>query len=350
MPDATPDLGHAQPRPAAERVGRGGLRARLEDRLDGRLGALLRVRELGLLALLVAGAVGMTWLNPYFLTGGNLRAVVVGFAPGAIIAVGMALLLAAGEFDLSVAGVMALAGTVAAWLLVHGVATPAAAAGAVTLGVLLGAGNGLLVTVLRINPLIATLGMMSMTRGLALVMTEGYNISNLPASYTVLGQQGPAGLPWMVWIAAVLVAAADLGLRRTRLLWQLYFLGGNRRAAHLSGIRVNDLRRLAYMLSGGLAALAGVLLAARLSTAIPTAGQGLELEVIAAAVIGGASLSGGEGTVIGAVLGVCFLRLLANALTLLSISVFWQIFVTGLVLLVAVSLDVLMRARRPGAS
>jgi ribose transport system permease protein len=316
---------------------------RLPRTLAGRVASL---RASALLVLIAVAALAISRINPFFLAPGNLRSVVTGLAPGAIIAVGMAVLLAAGEFDLSVAGTMALAGTVAAWLLVHGTLTPVAVALAVGLGVAVGLLNGLLVADLGINPLIATLGTMSVTRGLALVMTEGYNISGLPAGYTALGQRGPLGLPWMVWVAAVLIAAGDVALRHGRLPRQLYYVGGNRSAARLTGIRVDLLRRGAYALSGALAALAGVLLAARLSTAIPTAGQGLELQVIAAAVIGGASLAGGEGSVLGAVLGFAFLGLLANALTLLAVSVFWQIVVTGAVLIVAVSLDTLARRRR----
>jgi ribose transport system permease protein len=150
----------------------------------------------------------------------------------------------------------------------------------------------------------------------------------------------------MVWIMLGLVVAGDFALRHTRFLRQVYYIGGNERAARLSGIRVDALRVFTYMLSGILAALAGVLLAARLSTAVPTAGEGLELQVIAAAVIGGASLAGGEGTVLGAVLGVVFLSLISNALTLLSVSIFWQQVTTGIVLIVAVSLDMLLRRRQ----
>jgi ribose transport system permease protein len=137
-----------------------------------------------------------------------------------------------------------------------------------------------------------------------------------------------------------------LALRRTRFLRQVYYIGGNERAARLSGIRVDALRVFTYMLSGTLSALAGVLLAARLSTAVPTAGEGFELTVIAAAVIGGASLAGGEGTVLGAVLGVAFLALISNALTLLEVSIFWQEVATGVILVAAVSLDMLLRRRQ----
>lgn len=307
---------------------------------------LLGFRELALILILAVSMAVMSQLSPYFLTLGNMRSVVIGFVPGAIIAIGMAILLASGGFDLSVAGVMALCGTVAAWLVTHGTPIPAAIVATLLLGLLVGTGNGSMVTFLRVNPLIATLGTMSIARGLALVITEGYNVSSLPAGFTMLGQEGPINLPWMVWIMAGLVLFGDLALRRTRVLRQVYYIGGNERAARLSGIRVGFLRIFTYGLTGVLAALAGILLAARLSTAVPTAGEGLELTVIAAAVIGGASLAGGEGTVLGAVLGIAFLALISNALTILSVSIFWQIVVTGVILIVAVSTDMLLRRRQ----
>ena len=307
---------------------------------------MVAFRELALIGIILATALVMSQLSPYFLSGGNLRSVLVGLVPGAIMAVGMAVLLASGGFDLSVAAVMALCGTIAAWLTVQGVPVPMAILLTLLLGLLIGSGNGALVTFLGINPLIATLGTMSIARGLALVITEGYNISSLPDSFTQLGEQGPLKLPWMVWITLALIILGDLALRRTRFLRQVYYIGGNERAARVSGIPVDGMRVFTYMLSGTLAALAGILLVARLSTAVPTAGAGLELTVIAAAVIGGASLAGGEGSVLGAVLGIAFLSIISNALTLLSVSIFWQIVVTGVVLIAAVSIDVLLRRRR----
>ncbi len=242
---------------------------------------LAEFRELALIVILIGSMAVMSQLSPNFLTEGNLRSVLIGMVPGAIIAVGMAVLLASGGFDLSVAAVMALCGTVAAWLLVHGAGVVPSILLTLLLGFGIGAINGALVTFLRVNPLIATLGTLSVARGLALVITEGYNISSLPSSFTRLGEGDHLGLPWMVWIMVALVVVGDVALRRTRVLRQVYYLGGNERAARLSGIRVDALRVFTYMLSGTLAALAGVLLAARLSTAVPTAGQGLELTVIA---------------------------------------------------------------------
>lgn len=307
---------------------------------------LAELRELGLIVIIGVTFLAVTLATSGFATWGNVRSIFIGMVPGTVIGIGMAILLVSGGFDLSVAGVMALCGTIAAWLLVQGVPIPLAVLMTLVLGMAFGLLNGSVVTYLRVNPLIATLGTLSITRGLALVITEGFNISNLPQSFTQFGQERVGGLPWIVWVTLGLVFLGDLALRNTRFLRQLYYIGGNERAARLSGIRVDALRVFSYALTGVLSAAAGMFLAARLSTAIPTAGQGLELTVIAAAVIGGASLAGGSGTVLGAVLGVGFLAIITNALTQLRVSIFWQIVVTGIILIAAVSLDMLLRRRR----
>jgi ribose transport system permease protein len=206
--------------------------------------------------------------------------------------------------------------------------------------------NGLIVTQFRVNPLVATLGTMSVARGAALVMTEGFSISSLPPAFARLGQSSFAGMPTIVWITIFVVVLGDLALRHSVFLRQVYFTGGNENAARLSGLPVDRLRIVAYVLTGLLAALAGVLLSSRLMSGMPTAGNALELQVLAACVIGGASLRGGEGTVIGGFLGVIFVALISNAMTMLAVSIYWQMIVTGAVLVAAVALDMLVRRRR----
>jgi ribose transport system permease protein len=229
--------------------------------------------------------------------------------------------------------------------LLSGVPIPFAILAACAVGLGIGALNGLIVTVLGVNPLIATLGTMSMARGVALVFTEGFSLSSLPAGFAVFGKAQILGLPLMAWIMLVIVVLGDIGLRRTRFLRQVYFIGGNERAAALSGIPVARVRVICFMLSGLLAAVAGILLASRLMSGTPTAGNALELQVLAAAVIGGASLRGGEGTVLGAFLGVVFVALISNAMTMLAVSIYWQMIVTGFVLIVAVAVDMLARRK-----
>ena len=303
----------------------------------------LVLRELALLGMIVLLIVVMSFASPYFLTKANFEAVVVGMVPTAIIVVGMTILLVAGSFDLSVGSVLALSSTVVAILLLAGVPIPLAIAGAALVGAVIGLLNGVIVCGLGVNPLIATLGTMLMARGVALVFTEGFSLTNLPPTFSVFGQVRFMGLPVMVWVMLAILIVGDVALRRTRFLRQAYFIGSNEKSAALSGIAVNKVRITCFVISGLLAALAGIMLASRLMSGTPTAGSSLELQVLAAAVIGGASLRGGEGTIFGATLGVIFVALIANAMTMLAISIYWQMIVTGLVLVLAVAVDMLTR-------
>jgi ribose transport system permease protein len=303
----------------------------------------LVLRELALLGMIILLIVVMSFASPYFLSKANFEAVVVGMVPTAIIVVGMTILLVAGSFDLSVGSVLALSSTVVAILLLAGVPIPLAILGAALVGAAIGLLNGVIVCGLGVNPLIATLGTMLMARGLALVFTEGFSLTNLPPAFSVFGQTRVLGLPVMVWVMLAILILGDIALRRTRFLRQAYFIGSNEKSAALSGIAVNKVRIVCFIISGLLAALAGVMLASRLMSGTPTAGNALELQVLAAAVIGGASLRGGEGTIFGATLGVIFVALISNAMTMLAISIYWQMIVTGLVLVLAVAIDMLTR-------
>ncbi len=310
------------------------------------LKAFIDVRELTLLFMIAVIVIVMANLNPYFLSFSNFRALSVGMAPTAIIVIGMAILLASGGFDLSVGSVMALSSTVVAMLMLAGYSIPVAVFCSLVLGAAVGFCNGLMVTSLGINPLIATLGTMSIARGIALVLTEGFSLSSLPAEFGWIGKSSIAGIPALVLLTLVLILVFDLAVRHTRFFRQVYFIGANEKAAMLSGIHVSRVRIIAYVLTGALAALAGVLLASRLMSGTPTAGNGIELQVLAAAVIGGASLRGGEGTILGAFLGVVFVALINNSMTMLAVSIYWQMIVIGAVLVCAVALDMLIRGRR----
>ncbi|WP_174822822.1 ABC transporter permease [Ruegeria lacuscaerulensis] len=310
------------------------------------LQAFVDIRELTLIVLIAAIIIVMSNVNPYFLSFSNFRAVAMGMAPTAIIVIGMAILLASGGFDLSVGSVMALSSTVVAMLLLTGMPIPLAVVCGLVLGGIVGVVNGLLVTGLGINPLIATLGTMSIARGIALVLTEGFSVSSLPASFAWIGKADIGGFPVIVLFTILLVVLFDLAVRHTRFFRQVYFIGANEKAAMLSGIHVTRVRIILYGLTGILAALAGVLLASRLMSGTPTAGNGIELQVLAAAVIGGASLRGGEGTILGAFLGVVFVALINNTMTMLAVSIYWQMIVIGGVLVTAVALDMLIRSKR----
>ena len=310
------------------------------------LQAFIDIRELTLIVLITAIIIVMSNINPYFFSFPNFRAVMVGMAPNAIIVIGMAILLASGGFDLSVGSVMALSSTVVAMLLLSGMPIFLAVICSLILGGVVGVGNGVLVTNLGINPLIAKLGTMSIARGIALVLTEGFSVSSLPLSFSWIGKTNFGGFPAIVIMTIAIVIFFDLAVRHTRFFRQVYFIGANEKAAVLSGIHVTRVRIVLYALTGVLAALAGVILASRLMSGTPTAGNGIELQVLAAAVIGGASLRGGEGTILGAFLGVVFIALINNTMTMQAVSIYWQMIVIGSVLVSAVALDMLIRSKR----
>jgi ribose transport system permease protein len=206
--------------------------------------------------------------------------------------------------------------------------------------------NGLLVTKVRVNPLIATLGMMQVVRGVVFLVTSGLGIPNLPDAFNYFGQEKWLGLQIPVWVMLFLVIVGEVLLRRSRYFRQSYFVGGNERSARLSAIHVDRVKIMNYVLVGVMAAISGLLLAGRMGSASVSAGQGAELRVVSAVVIGGASLSGGEGSILGALFGVFLMNLISNGLNLLGINVYWQNIVIGGVLIIAVAADALSRRNK----
>lgn len=317
----------------------------MEAILGKGLNILARTRELSLLLIIAITILIMDSRSEYFLTTNNFRTIAVGFTPAAIISVGMAILLVSGGFDLSVGAVLALSGTVVAKLMIEGWDQPFAIIAVLILGGFVGLVNGVMVTKIGINPLVATLGTLSVSRGISLVLTEGYSLSGLPQSFGAIGNDRFKGIPYMVIIALVIVLIGDLALRHTRYFRQVYYIGSNENSARLSGIPVDRVKISAYMLTAVLSALAGVIVSSRLMSGTPTAATGMELQVLAASVIGGASLTGGEGTVLGAFLGVVFVQIISNSMTILSVSIYWQQVVTGTILVAAVAADMIIRRR-----
>jgi len=234
---------------------------------------------------------------------------------------------------------MALAGATTAIWLNMGLPVPVAIILGLAVGGLIGLINGLIISEIKINPFITTLGMMSLARGLLMVVTDGKNISGLPAKFTAIGQGSFLGVQYPIIISIVLVVAGDFLLRRSRFFRQNYYVGANERAAALSGIDVKRLRIFNHALTGLLAALAGIIITARLGSASTSAGKGLELRVISAVIIGGASLAGGVGTIAGAFLGALLMSIIISSINLLGIELNWIDFVLGATLLLAVIAD-----------
>jgi ribose transport system permease protein len=307
---------------------------------------LTSFREFMILAIVVAGCVVMWITTPIFMTFGNWSALLLQVSVECIVAIGMTILLVGGGFDLSVGSTFAFAGAVTAMTMSSGVAPWVALFVGLAAGTAIGFCNGVIIAKIGINPFVTTLAMMSMVRGMLLVITRGRNISGLPESFRVIGQGNVHGIQNPIWIALCMVLAGDILLRKSRFFRQNYYLGGNERAAMFSGIRVDRLKIFNYSLTGLLAAFAGIIMTARLGAASVTAGTGLELKVISAVIIGGASLKGGEGTILGSFLGSLLMGILVGALTILGVDVYWNSLVIGATLLLAVLIDTFGRHRR----
>jgi ribose transport system permease protein len=287
---------------------------------------------------------GILWaLTPYFLTVSNLLNVAEQTAIVAIIAVGMTFVIITAGIDLSVGSVLAFSGIVMASALQAGAPLVLGLAAGLGAGLVCGLLNGLLITVGRLPPFIATLGMMSVARGAALMFTEGRPVSGFSESFRSLATGEVLGVPFPVIVMLAVYIAAHIVLTRTRLGRYTYAIGGNEEATLLSGVNVKTYKTAVYGLCGMLSGLAAIILTARLNSAQPIAGIMYELDAIAATVIGGTSLMGGEGNVFGTLIGALIMGVLRNGLNLLGISSFAQQIVIGSVIIVAVLFDMALK-------
>ena len=310
---------------------------------------LTKQREFFIFFVIVCIMVAMTIYSPIFLTFANLSVLFLSLSIAVIIAVGMTNLMVSGGFDMSVGSVLAFSGAMAGIVLRSGAPVIVAVLVGIVIGGLAGLFNGFVVSILGINPFVTTLASLSLFRGLTLIVTRGQNISGLPDAFNALGQKVILGLQTPIWYALILVIIGDILLRKSRFFRQNYYIGGSEKSARLSGIAVDRMKILNYVIVGLLAGFAGVIMTARMGSASVTQGTGLELQVITAVIIGGASLQGGEGTVIGAFLGSLLMTLITNVLTLVGVDVYWQTFVTGATLLIAVLIDQYGKVRKERA-
>lgn len=298
-----------------------------------------------LVGLFLLGAL-LSYLSPFFLTASNLLNVMEQTAINAVIAVGMTFVILSAGIDLSVGSIAALSGVVMANRLQAGWPLGAAILAGLLTGALCGGFSGLLITRGKLPPFIATLGMMSVARGAALLFTDGRPISGFDESLRWLSTGRILGIPVPVLLTILLYVAAIVLLNRTRFGRYVYAIGGNEEAARLSGVAVGFHKTIVYVISGVTAALGAVLLTARLNSAQPIAGMMYELDAIAAVVIGGTSLTGGLGTLGGTLIGALTMGVLRNGLNLLGISSFLQQIVIGLVIIAAVLMDSLVKSKR----
>ncbi|WP_027797562.1 ABC transporter permease [Paraburkholderia acidipaludis] len=304
-----------------------------------------------LIAALVLICIALSVASPEFLTTSTLTSVMVQVSVVGIAAVGGTFVIITSGIDLSVGSLVALSGMVAATVMAG--ASPGAVglgiaglAIALVTGAAVGALNGFAIAWLRLVPFIVTLAMMAMGRGLTLAISDGQTKFDFPSVFTSFGAKTLAGLPMPMLVMLVVFVSGHVLLRKTAFGHQVFAVGGNKEAARLAGIPVNRVIFLTYTFAGLTAAIAGIVLAGRLNSALPSAANGLELQVIAGIVIGGTSLSGGRGSIVGTFIGVVLIGVINVGLSLLGVNPFWTQFIQGGVILAAVLLDALSQRRK----
>jgi ribose transport system permease protein len=306
------------------------------------------LREAGLIVIIAVLCLVMSFASEFFLTWENMRAMLLSFAIEGIVVVGMTVLLIVGGIDLAVGSVVCLSMVIVGALFLHGFDPWTASVIAVAASAGIGLCMGLCVTKIGLSHFIASLAFMVIARGLSLAITQGtpQSLFSLPAEFKLIGQGTIYGLPVVIIIFGLIVVVSDYILRNSVLFRKVFYTGSNERAAMYAGIDVNSVKLWVTVLCGTMSGIAGVVYTARFGAATPTFGVGMELNVIAAAVIGGASLKGGSGTIYGAVLGLALLSVVTSSLILLDVSVYFQDVIKGGILLVAVSLDHWINSRK----
>ena len=299
---------------------------------------------LSLIVLFTALAIA----SPHFLTSTNLASVVRQTAVINIMSLGMTVIIIAGGIDLSVGAILAIGGVLGTMALSRGASIPAGVAIGVATGLFWGTVNGVLTTRLRIAPFIVTLGTLGIIRGLTLIITNGLPIHQIPRSFSFLGEGTVLGVPFVLWILVACAAVTHVILEHTRLGRYAFAIGSNPAAAVYAGIPVALYTTAVYSYAGMLTGLAGMIEASRLMTGQPTAGNGYELQAIAAVIIGGGSFYGGEGSVVGTLIGAFIMGLLSNGSDLLGVSPYLQQAIIGGVIILAVAVDELRKRRTVG--
>ena len=302
--------------------------------------------EAGLLVILIGISAVLTALSPFFLTLPNVVNVLMTMSVIGIVSIGMTYVMLSGGIDLSVGSTMGLAAVVAANFAKGGSPVAVVILVGLGIGLVIGLVNGLAITKLRVPPLIATLAMLSVAKGVQLIYSRGVTVFDLGDAVGWLGRGSIGPIPVPIILLLLLYVLASFSLSRTSFGRKVYAVGGNERAARIVGIRVERIKIAVYVLSGMLASFGGLILISRLDSAPTVIGTGLELDTIAAVVIGGTSLTGGKGGVWGTLIGVAILALIQNALNLLNVSPYFTQLVQGLVIFTAVAIDMNRRRRR----
>jgi ribose transport system permease protein len=325
-----------------------------ENRLTRLLQSLVRSKEFAILLALVIMMLVITMVTRRFIEGMNIYQVSRQVAFVAIVALGELFVILTGGIDLSVGSVMGWAALAAAWAMTGQEATGnsmvtmwsphfhplVAVLFGLLVGLTMGLINGSLIAYVRIPPFIATLGMLSFASGNVLGFTKGWPITGIPPSYLWVAQGSVLGAPVPVWVAVIMAIGAHVVLTYTAFGRRTYAIGGNEQATFLSGIDVDRIKFVLYAISAAFASVSGIMLVSRYASSQPDIGKGWELDAIAAAVIGGTSLAGGSGSVLGVIIGACIMAVLRNGLVLMKVDPYWHISIIGVVIVLAAVLDV----------
>ena len=320
-----------------------------EVKLDNRLQGLLRRREPILFLFLILVVIGLQFLTDFkFLNPLNLSIMIDRKVPEALVTIGIVYLLITKEFDLSVASVMSLSGMVCAWFLTNEVGLVPSILLGIIAGAMVGFFNGLLVTKFKIASFIATLGTLYIARSIAQIIAQGKPISNLPQEFIDIGDFQIMGLPWYFLLMIVVVVILQYLLKSHKSMAKLFYIGTNEKAAQMVGIDSEKIKWILFVVCAVIAAIAGIILTAKAYSASPIAFFRMEMRYIAAAVVGGASISGGQGSIVGGILGFTLIVLIGNAMTLIGISPYWEGVIFGTVLAIAAISDALSQRKKGG--
>lgn len=298
--------------------------------------------ELTTLIALIGLMMVITFINPNFLTANNLLNLLLQVTANGFIAFGMTFVILTGGIDLSVGSILALSSALTAGLIAAGIPVPFAILLAVCMGGIFGMLNGLLVAYGKLAPFIVTLASMTIFRGATLVFTNGNPLTQglgYSFLFQFLGQGYVVGIPFPVILMFLVFIILYVVLHKTAFGKSVYALGGNEKAAYISGVKLSKVKIIIYTISGIMASVSGLIITSRLSSAQPTAGTSYEMDAIAAVVLGGTSLSGGKGRILGTLIGALIIGVLNNGLNIIGVSAFWQQVVKGVVILIAVLLD-----------
>jgi len=304
------------------------------------------LRKFGLLAVIVLMIIVMSFVSPVFLTRQNIINVLRQVSINGIMAVGLTFVILTGGIDLSVGALVAVTSVITGSLLLSGYSVPVAVIAGVSVAVAFGLFSGTLISVFGLPPFIATLSTMTIGRGFALVYSVGRPFAISNKTFIAIGQGSSFDIPNPIWILLVVCVLAYILLNFTVYGRHIYAFGGNRQAARLAGVRTKLVEISVFVISGFLAGVAAIILSARIRSGQPTAGDGYELDAIAATAIGGTSMIGGKGSVLGTVMGFVIIGVMSNSLTLLNVSSFYQQIVKGVIIIIAVMMDSQTKRRK----